>query len=100
MVPATASLVLFGAIVPGQRAIVGTRTPPSQVVPLPARSGFALPPSAPLISYGPLSLVNTTRVFSDNFRFVAAPARLFGSQIRIEPDRQESQRPIRDSVSF
>ena len=67
MVPATASLVLFGAILPGHQAIVGTRTPPSQVLPLPPRSGFALPPSAPLMSHGPLSLVKITSVFSCSF---------------------------------
>ena len=47
-------------------AIVGTRTPPSQVLPLPPRSGFALPPSVPLISHGPLSLVKITSVFSSS----------------------------------
>ena len=47
--------------------MVGTRTPPSQVLPLPARSGFALPPSAPFTSQGPLSEVNTTSVFSASF---------------------------------
>jgi len=67
MVPATASLALLGAILPGHQAIVGTRTPPSHVLPLPARSGFALPPSAPFTSHGPLSLVKITSVRSVNF---------------------------------
>jgi hypothetical protein len=56
-----------GAILPGHQAMVGTRTPPSQVLPLPPRSGPALPPSAPLMSQGPLSLVKTTSVFRSSF---------------------------------
>src|SRR5689334_4140205 len=67
IVPATALLTLFGAILPGHHASVGTRTPPSQVLPLPPRRGKALPPSAPLTSHGPLSLLKTTSVFSANF---------------------------------
>ena len=63
MVPATAPHTLPGAILPGHHASVGTRTPPSQVVPLPPRKGPALPPSGPLMSQGPLSLVKMTSVF-------------------------------------
>ena len=42
---------------PATRRCVGSRTPPSQVVPLPPRSGPATPPSLPCVSHGPLSLV-------------------------------------------
>ncbi len=62
IVPATASQTLPGAILPGHQARVGTRTPPSHVLPLPPRNGPALPPSAPLMSQGPLSLLKTTSV--------------------------------------
>ncbi len=76
MVPATASQTLPGAIFPGHHATVGTRTPPSHVLPLPPRKGNALPPSVPLISHGPLSLVKTTSVRSSSFssrRLSSAP---------------------------
>ena len=40
IVPATTSLLLLGAIFPGHHTRVGLRTPPSQVLPLPPRSGL------------------------------------------------------------
>jgi len=58
IVPARASDVLPGAIRPGQRAIMGTRIPPSHVVPFMPRRPPVLPPNQ-----GPLSEVNTTSVF-------------------------------------
>ena len=62
IVAATASLTEPAGTWPGHQARVGTRTPPSQVEPLPPRSGPALPPSVPLMSHGPLSEVKTTSV--------------------------------------
>ena len=44
--------------------IAGTRWPPSNVVPLPSRSGTADPLCDPFTSHGPLSEVKTTRVRS------------------------------------
>ena len=67
MFPVTASHVLPGAMWPGHQAIVGSRTPPSKVPPLPPRNGPASPPFLPCVSQGPLSLVNTTSVFSVSF---------------------------------
>ena len=46
---------------PGQRAIIGTRMPPSMIVPLPAANGV-LPPSGQVKFSVPLSVVNTTIV--------------------------------------
>ena len=50
--------------VPGHQANPGTRMPPSNVWNFPPRSGPAEPPWCFFCSHGPLSDVNTTRVFS------------------------------------
>src|SRR4051794_34415700 len=68
MLPTTASQALLAAILPGHQAIVGSRTPPSQVLPLPPRSGPASPPSFPCVSQGPLSLLKTTNVLLLSFK--------------------------------
>ena len=47
MVMSMASLVVPAGISPGQRMMQGTRTPPSQQVPLPSRSGPAEPAWSP-----------------------------------------------------
>src|SRR5688572_33368444 len=67
MFPATASHVAPAGTRPGHHAIVGTRTPPSKVEPLPPRSGPASPPSLPLLSQGPLSLEKRTSVLPSSF---------------------------------
>ena len=59
--PSSAEVVPAG-ILPGHQAIVGSRMPPSQVLPLPPRSRPAEPPCWLLISHGPLSLVKNTSV--------------------------------------
>ena len=83
IVPATASLTLFGAILPGHQARVGSRTPPSQVLPLPPRSGLALPPSAPLTSHGPLSLVKTTSVCLRQLQFAQGVEHLADAPVHL-----------------
>ena len=68
MVPATVSVDVPGAIRPGHQAMVGSRMPPSQVLPLAPRNGAALPPSLPFTAQGPLSLVKMTSVRWSSFR--------------------------------
>ena len=51
-----------GGMRPGQRATNGTRTPPSNAVPLPSRSGPAEPAWSPYESQGPLSEAKITSV--------------------------------------
>ena len=58
------SRTIPAAIRPGHRMTAGTRWPPSNVVPLPSRSGPAEPLCDPLTSHGPLSDVKTTNVCS------------------------------------
>jgi len=58
-IPKIASVFVSGAICPGHQAIVGTRIPPSQVLPLFPRSGLLTARGVP-----PLSLVKRTKVFS------------------------------------
>ena len=53
-----------GAILPGHRAIIGTRRPPSNVVPLPQRRRPALPPRTWFRRLGPLSDVSSTKVLA------------------------------------
>src|SRR5271169_634916 len=50
---------------PGQRTIAGTRKPPSRPVPLPPANGVC-PPSGQVKFSAPLSVVNTTMVFSSS----------------------------------
>ena len=52
-----------GLIVPGHFMTMGTRNPPSKVVPFSPRNG-ELPPSGQLKVSAPLSLVKTTIVLS------------------------------------
>ena len=52
---------------PGQRAMNGTRTPPSNDVPLPSRNGPGDPAWLPYDSHGPLSEVKMTSVLSSRF---------------------------------
>ena len=63
----TASQEAPGAILPGHQAMVGSRTPPSQVEVLPPRKGPATPPFGPSLRHGPLSLVKSTRVRASSF---------------------------------
>lgn len=76
IVPANASHSLPAGTRPGHQAIVGTRTPPSHVLPFDPRSGPAEPPSTPFTVQGPLSLVKITSVFS------ASPSLRIVSRIR------------------
>src|SRR6478672_7368111 len=55
--------IVPGLMWPGQRAIQGTRKPPSQAVPLVALNGV-MPPSGQVNTSAPLSVVNTTMVLS------------------------------------
>ena len=64
IVPATAPQVVPGLMCPGHQAMVGTRTPPSQVLPLLPRSGPAVVASPTTLTQGPLSLVKITNVLS------------------------------------
>ena len=66
IVPATASQLVPAGIRPGQQAIVGTRTPPSHVLPLLPRSGPAEVKSFTGPTHGPLSLVKITSVWSSS----------------------------------
>ena len=50
---------------PGQRAMHGTRKPPSMIVPLHCANGV-VPPSGQVKTSVPLSVVNTTIVFSSS----------------------------------
>ena len=52
-----------GLILPGQRAMHGTRKPPSNTVPLVARNGV-MPPSGQVNTSAPLSVVKMTMVLS------------------------------------
>ena len=61
MVSATRPVREPGLIRPGQTAHVGTRSPPSYIVPLPSRTG---PLSAPTPVWPPLSLLKITSVLS------------------------------------
>ena len=54
---------LPGLMWPGQRAMHGTRKPPSKEVPLVALKGV-MPPSGQVNTSAPLSVVKTTIVFS------------------------------------
>ena len=58
------SLVVPGRTTPGQRTINGTRMPPSYTNPFPARSGRFDVGAPSAVDRPPLSLVNTTSVFS------------------------------------
>ena len=55
MVMAGSRQTLPGGILPGQRMMHGSRTPPSQMVALPSRNGPAEPAWFPYDSHGPLS---------------------------------------------
>jgi len=57
----TASVSVPAGILPGHQAMVGSRIPPSSVLPLKPRSGALTPRGVP-----PLSEVKITRVFSLN----------------------------------
>src|SRR5947209_7450233 len=54
-----------GGMWPGQRAMQGTRKPPSMIVPLDCANGV-VPPSGQVKSSVPLSVVNTTIVLSSS----------------------------------
>ena len=73
VVPAMPADSVPGAMVPGHQARVGSRTPPSSVQPLLPRNGPDTPPALPLDAHGPLSLVNSTSVFSASFSSFKAP---------------------------
>src|SRR5436309_14475163 len=64
---ASSWVVTAGLIFPGHQAMPGSRIPPSQALPLPSNKGPAEPPTSPLFSQGPLSLVKKTKVFPASF---------------------------------
>ena len=70
---AGSAAVAPGGMRPGQRATNGTRTPPSNDVPLLSRNGPGDPAWLPYDIHGPLSDVKMTSVLS------SAPVRLIAS---------------------